>query len=707
MNPGDAPAPSTGRAGFCLSGQLSTARVFVPPCEPECVRLALADLCGDVERITGRSPALVGGIEQADVVIASVDRVESAGYVHRLDADLAPGLSGRWEAYRVCTVGARLVIAGSDERGTMFGIYAFIEEYLGVDPLWFWASRPPQKRGTLQWDRVGLTSDGPSFRFRGWFINDEDLLTEWKSGGGRRNIDYRYYSQVIAPEVIRAVVEALVRSRCNLIIPASFVDIMNPPEEALVRECARRGVFVSQHHIEPMGVSAFSYFNYWKARGRELTYSYFKHPAEMRDVWRAYAGRWAAYPNIIWQVGLRGIADRPMWQADESTPRSDAERGRLISEAMEDQLQILESVLGRRPQHYSTTLWAEGAVLHQQGKLRLPAGAIVVFSDNSPGWRWQKDFFETPRNPQNRYGVYYHLGLISSGPHLAQVTPPERVHASLNEAVSRRACDYVMLNVANIREFVLGLGVASQTAWRHDEVQPEAWMARWVGDRFSRGPERILEAYRLYFESWQIHDTRQVPFLMDGQMFLLGSSTLEEIETLLSGKGAGPGDDPEDAPPGDSAGDAFWDSLRDMFPPDLGRQENVRRAGRQRLALLRARELAEAAAEELPVHEREFLADQLVHQAAIMEQVSTWLEGVLAARIALDAMALSPCLRALEIAESALVEIERLAGGYCRGIWEHWYRGCRKLDIAAALSRTREALVQAQALARAQGMGGA
>jgi hypothetical protein len=112
------------------------------------------------------------------------------------------------------------------------------------------------------------------------------------------------------------IAEALVRSRCNLISPASFIDIMNPPEAALVEECARRGVFVSQHHVEPLGVSAFSYFNYWKKRGRDLKYSYFSYPAEVREVWRAYAKAWAKHPHVIWQLGLRGIADRPMWMAD-------------------------------------------------------------------------------------------------------------------------------------------------------------------------------------------------------------------------------------------------------------------------------------------------------------------------------------------------------------------------------------------------------
>jgi len=368
-------AASTAHAAFELAAPGRSATIVVPAGEPECVRLAAADLAGDTLKITGQAPRLAAGVGPAgtpEILLVSLDRPASAALLEKLAPGFGADLVGKWEAFRVETVGSRLVIAGSDERGTMFGLYAFAESYLGVDPLWFWASRPPTPRATLAWDAVALRSGAPTFRFRGWFINDEDLLTEWKESGGKRRIDYPFYSEVVPRSTMDAVAEALVRSRFNLIIPASFIDIMNPPEEALVQACARRGVFVSQHHIEPLGVSAFSYFNYWKARGRDLKYSYFSHPAEVREVWRAYAEKWAAYPNVIWQLGLRGIADRPMWMADPSTPQSDADRGRLISDAMATQVKILDEVAPGRPRVLSTTLWPKGynlvfqsALMHQ------------------------------------------------------------------------------------------------------------------------------------------------------------------------------------------------------------------------------------------------------------------------------------------------------------------------------------------------------
>lgn len=694
---------------FELVGSGRVAAVVVPAGEAGCVRLAAADLVEDTRKITGKTlsvlPQLAGVEADGSVVVVSVDRPDSAALLEKIAPGFGAGLRGKWESYRVEEVGSRLIIAGSDERGTMFGLYAFIEKYLGVDPLHFWASRPPQPRATLAWSEVKLSSGEPTFKFRGWFINDEDLLTEWKESGGKRNIDYPYYAQVVPRDVMRHIAEALVRSRCNLIIPASFVDIMNPPEEALVQECARRGVFVSQHHVEPLGVSAFAYFNYWKARGRDLKYSYFSHPAEVREVWTAYAKKWAAYPNVIWQLGLRGIADRPMWMADANTPQSDADRGRLISAAMADQVKIVQEVApGKRPV-LSTTLWAEGSVLNQQKLLTIPEDTIIVFADNSPGWKWQADFYSTPRSPRNRYGVYYHHALWGSGPHLAQVPSPHRTFECLRTAVERGAGTYAICNISNIREFVLGIDATAKMTWRMEGFDADAWLANWVRERFSARHAEIANAYRVYFNAWQIHDAQHVPFLMDGQMASMGNASLGQIAKKIGEKKFDGGValestvqparlTPAAASAAPAGGDAFWASINDMHPK-VARREAIQRVAMQRagfeLALLHARAALAALAE----NEAAFLRDNLIHQSAIMRQMCVWLEQIEVAHEALDLGDLSAGTAALTVAAAAIAEIPVLAETYCRGPWENWYRGTKKLNVTALLKRTRAVLAAA------------
>ena len=45
-----------------------------------------------------------------------------------------------------------LAIAGSNVRGTIFGVYDFEQKHLGVDPFWFWADHEPPTRGELIFD---------------------------------------------------------------------------------------------------------------------------------------------------------------------------------------------------------------------------------------------------------------------------------------------------------------------------------------------------------------------------------------------------------------------------------------------------------------------------------------------------------------------------------------------------------------------------
>lgn len=696
---------------FDLVTPQSKATIVVAAGEPECVKLAVQDFVSDVRKITGQTLVVVHRWEESGpnrVVVGTVGVPESNALLTRAAPGVGDSLKGRWESYRVQSNGNQLVIAGSDERGTMFGLYAWIESHLGVDPLYLWSSRAPAQRTTLRWDSIELSSGEPTFKFRGWFINDEDLLTGWKEPGGKRHIDYPYYGDVISRDVMQAIAESLVRSRCNLIIPASFIDLFNPPEEALVQECARRGVFISQHHVEPLGVSAFSFFNYWKKRGRELKYSYYSHPREVEEVWRAYAKKWSAYPNVIWQLGLRGIADRPMWMADPATPQSDADRGALISAAMAAQVKILDEVGAPTPRYQTTTLWAEGSQLNEQKLLTIPNDTIVVFSDNSPGWKWQRDFYTTPRRPEHAYGVYYHHALIGSGPHLAQVPSPRKTYECLQLAASHGAASLVICNVSNLREFVLGIDATAKMTWNLADFEPERWLDQWIAARFSTGQATVAHAYRSYFETWQVHPTQGVPFLMDGQMLQTGNALLRQLtQRFQSGAPKTPAvvDSAHSAPPsvGGHAGatkDAFWAGIRDMHPTST-RGALVQGAGAQRAGFTRVHLLVESVAARLAAEEARFLRDNLGHQAELSLQLSTWAEAVTLASEAAENGHPRACRDALTQAEAAFSHLMARAEEYCWGPWLHWYRGSTKLNLRATLQRTREVRALADTLLQA------
>ena len=66
-----------------------------------------------------------------------------------------------------------MVIAGSDKRGTIYGLF-HISELLNVSPLVDWCDIKPQKliEKVLTKEHC-IVSKEPSVKYRGFFINDE------------------------------------------------------------------------------------------------------------------------------------------------------------------------------------------------------------------------------------------------------------------------------------------------------------------------------------------------------------------------------------------------------------------------------------------------------------------------------------------------------------------------------------------------------
>ena len=138
------------------------------------------------------------------------------------------------EAYTVSVTSDSIFITGTDTLGTVYGIYAFATKCLNILPVYRLVDLFPKPTDVFELDQQSFTSLSHKIRFRGWFINDEDLLTEFKISGGYRNIDYPFYQNVMDTEVLDMILETALRLEINLIVPSSFVDIDNPDEEKLV-----------------------------------------------------------------------------------------------------------------------------------------------------------------------------------------------------------------------------------------------------------------------------------------------------------------------------------------------------------------------------------------------------------------------------------------------------------------------------------------
>jgi hypothetical protein len=656
---------------FELAGPRGGAAVLVRSAATQPVRLAVEDLVADVKKITGRTLEVVDSETECTKPCLAIET--------RAD--------GRWEAYRISETRRGVLIQGSSERGTVFGIYAFLEQFVGVDPLYFWTGREPARKERLAWERVELESGEPEFHYRGWFINDEDLLTEWKDGGGKRDIDYPYYQQVTHPDVLERVFEAALRLRYNLIIPASFTDIANPAEERMVEAAARRGLMVSMHHVEPMGVSAFAFDKYWKSRGRIVPYSFHLQRAAFEEVWSWYAAKWARYPGVVWQLGLRGVADRPAWYHDPEAPKTDEARGAMISEAMAMQREIIRKTDPRKSPPMTTTLWMEGAELNRRGLLKIPEGVTVVFADNTPGWKMQADFHETAREVGRTYGIYYHHAVWGWGPHLVQGVPPWKTEEILRQAAAKRSSHYAILNVSNVREFPLGLAASARMLWRMKGFDGRAYLRQWCLERFSAAAADAEESYRRLFEAYLEDPETGTPALLDGTSLGQGKRLFGLLANRLKGNAEKPAAPKQGA---ENLG-RYLPSMPNPGAYPLAKLLDVTQ--RQRRAVEAAGEKNGSIAGRLSGAEREFFESNFVAQQQIFAGILGWLECGIRANLAEEPGAVP------QWTKRALEEFARIRRGQAlasRGRWAEWYRGDRKMDLGSAEKLTREVAALAE-----------
>ncbi|TVR65451.1 MAG: hypothetical protein EA426_00010 [Spirochaetaceae bacterium] len=660
-----------------------TTDIFVSAAEDPAVFCAVGDLSRDIARAGGREAVVKRFLPRDESAYLVVGTLGNAAFERWLEAhgiETTP-IAGSWERYVIRSFGddgRNLVIVGSDPRGTMWGVYHVSEYMLGIDPIYLWSGNEPVPRGDLAVEDVEVVSGEPTFKYRGWFLNDEDILCEWRDDGGTRYIDYPFYSTVIHQDVLMRVVETALRLRQNLMIPASFIDIMNPAEENLVRIVTERGMFVSQHHVEPLGVSHFGWDNYWAARGREIPCSFVKHREEYLEIWREYVERWARYPNVIWQLGLRGRGDRPVWFHDDSVPPTDAARGALISDAYAAQHEIVRDVLGTDEFASTTTLWMEGSELQRDGHLTFPDGVTIVFSDLGSSQVMQEDFDRTERRDDFTYGVYHHVCFWGDGPHLAHGTSVPKLAYNYRRAHEKGDTEYSILNVANVREVLIGAEAVARLTWDVAAFDVDAYLKAWITREFGAGAaEAVRTAYDAYFAAFHPMHQKRIPdemLLIDGMTRRLGLKLLDMLDGTA-----------------ETSGLSYYRHLDTFDGPDeflayfasaLGNAE-PRWAAVQR-AIYDA--LPTVAASRLT-----YFTDHFTVQYETIVGIYRWAKSLVAAAVAQRAgktpqEVAAAITRAASHLEKALLDRRKAE----HGVFENWYRGDRKMNLPGVLARTRE-----------------
>ena len=149
---------SPGPADFVLAAEGRTAVIWLEPGTDNSILRAAGDLAADIERVTGVRPAVSQDPAALHGPVVLIGMLGQSKLIDELAASgklAAGGVRGVWESFVVQVVNdpapdvdQALVIAGSDRRGTIYGIYE-VSESIGVSPWYWWADVPVPKRASL------------------------------------------------------------------------------------------------------------------------------------------------------------------------------------------------------------------------------------------------------------------------------------------------------------------------------------------------------------------------------------------------------------------------------------------------------------------------------------------------------------------------------------------------------------------------------
>ncbi|HKO12402.1 MAG TPA: glycosyl hydrolase 115 family protein [Acidobacteriaceae bacterium] len=454
--------------------------LVLAPGEPQPVREAANDLASDMQKVFGTKPTIAGQPAASGTAI----EIGAAGH---LPEAMRPADVSAPESFSIAVKDHTVVLAGADMRGTIYAIYQFSQDYLGVDPLYYWTDHEPARRASIPLP-AGLAKafPPPVFRYRGFFINDEDLLTGWAPGEKKDHTG-------ISLAAWNKVYETILRLKGNMIVPGTWIFPDNPP----IKLAGERGLIVTQHHAIPLGLNVAR----WP---RDVPYNYSEHPEILQRAWKNAVAEYDPNQEILWDVGLRGLSDVSYASMDPSVRNNDKALGELISKAIRDQMSIVRAV--HPDAKFVTDLWQEGARLAQAGYLTIPPDVMTVWADDGSG------FLQDKGQVKSGEGMYNHIAMLNGRANqLSEMVPVSRTDEELRRYIRAGATSYMLVNTSDIRPVTMSARAIMDLAWQGklmgvDDVdaQPDQaadkFYRAWATEQFgARAASAIADMYRDYF----------------------------------------------------------------------------------------------------------------------------------------------------------------------------------------------------------------
>jgi hypothetical protein len=496
------------------SGDFSIVRagrsspIYVDPSDYPGVARAAKDLQADVQRVTGSAPLLISDEEHSGPSVIIVGTLGKSGLIDRLAGEHKLDLSairGKWESFLIQVVrsplpgvSSALVIAGSDKRGTIFGVYD-VSEQIGVSPWYWWADVPVHPHKELFVKPGPYVQGPPAVKYRGIFLNDEaPALSGWVRE------KYGSYNH----EVYVRVFELLLRLKANYLWPAMWGSAFNEDDPLNAKLADEYGIVMGTSHHEPMLRAQQE----WKRHGTG-PWDYTKNSEVLREFWDAGIERNKNYESIV-TLGMRGDGDLPMSASANTT---------LLEQIVADQRNILAQRINPDVSKVAQdwALYKEVQEYYEKG-MRVPDDVTLLWCDDNWG-NIRRLPTAQERNRSGGAGIYYHFDYVGDPRSYKWINtnPIAKVWEQMNLAYHDGADRIWIVNVGDLKPMEFPIEFFLDMAWRPENWPKEKlgeftrlWAEREFGEKYASEIAEIVGRYTKY-------NGRRKPELLEAGTFSL------------------------------------------------------------------------------------------------------------------------------------------------------------------------------------------
>lgn len=485
---------------------------------------AVANLQSDFQKVSGIQPHLISqnsGVNGMLIIIGEAGKSKTIDALIKQKKIDEKSLLGKNEKFIIQNVSnpfpgvsEAIVIAGSDKRGTIYGIYEMSQQ-IGVSPWYYWADVPVAKKENLYFKK-GIYTDGePAVEYRGIFLNDEEpSLGSWARAtfGG---INSKFYEKVF---------ELILRMKGNYIWPAmwgkAFYD-----DDALSGPLANEmGIVMGTSHHEPMALAQTDWHRYIKRNNLPNVWDYSKNAEVLQKFWRSGMERSKNWEKLV-TVGMRGDGDEAMGEGTNIA---------LLEKIVKDQRNIIADVTGKKPKR-TPQVWAlykEVQDYYDKG-MRVPDDVILLFCDDNWGNVRKLPDLSKPLH-KGGYGMYYHFDYVG-GPRNSKwinISPIQRVWEQMNLSYEHQVDKVWVVNVGDLKPMEFPISFFLDMAWNPKQFNAnnlfqytEKWSAQQFGEKHAKEIAEMINTYAKY-------NRRVTPETLDWKTYSL--QNYNEFETVLN-----------------------------------------------------------------------------------------------------------------------------------------------------------------------------